>query len=144
MVSTVPAVLIIHEGDATRSALESLLTSNDCRAVRATTSEEALRSFATQRIDLVIQQFDDDLDPKSDLDGVALTQAMRACVPSLPFIFLTPSKDHTAVTSFVGTCGIEWLATPWKSGCILAAVRRLLQGRTAGRSRTQYETGSVQ
>jgi DNA-binding NtrC family response regulator len=93
----------------------------------ATTPHEGLAVLARQRIDLVLQDMNFQVDTTSGDEGVALFRAIREREPDLPVILLTAWTHLETAIELVKAGAADYLAKPWDDNKLLATVENLLE-----------------
>jgi DNA-binding NtrC family response regulator len=78
-------ILVIDDDRAVREALRSVLRIEQFEVVLAATSEEAVREFLRQKIDVVLL----DLNLACEENGWDIFQALKAIAPSLPIVVMS-------------------------------------------------------
>jgi DNA-binding NtrC family response regulator len=120
-------VLVIDDNPGVITALEVLLSLRDIRTLSATTPHDGLAVLARQRIDLVLQDMNFQVDTTSGDEGVALFRAIREREPDLPVILLTAWTHLETAIELVKAGAADYLAKPWDDNKLLATVENLLE-----------------
>jgi DNA-binding NtrC family response regulator len=124
-----PAILIIDDNDAVRTALDVLLSLQGHRIVTAESPEHGLRMLAQVPVDLVIQDMNFKKEDTSGRDGVALFGAIRNRHPNVPIILLTAWTHLETAVELVKAGAADYLAKPWDDARLLTTVGNLLELR---------------
>jgi DNA-binding NtrC family response regulator len=120
-------VLIIDDNPGVVTALEVLLSLRDIRTLKAASPDEGLAVLARERIDLVLQDMNFQVDTTSGDEGVALFRAIREREPDLPVILLTAWTHLETAVELVKAGAADYLAKPWDDNKLSAAVENLLE-----------------
>jgi DNA-binding NtrC family response regulator len=120
-------VLIIDDNPGIATALEVLLSLRDIRALRAASPDEGLAVLARERVDLVLQDMNFQVDTTSGEEGVALFRAIREQQPDMPVILLTAWTHLETAIELVKAGAADYLAKPWDDNKLLASVEVLLE-----------------
>jgi two-component system sensor histidine kinase/response regulator len=121
---TKPNVLLVDDVEANLVALEALLGGMDCRLVRATTGNEALRQLLKQHFAVIL------LDVQMpEMDGFEVARYARdnPSTREIPIIFLTAmnSSDENLLRGY-GTGAVDFLFKPINPEILRAKVRVFL------------------
>ena len=124
-------ILLVDDEDSVQSLLTYPLERDGFRVVSARDGEEALRLFATERIDLVVL---DIMLPK--LDGLEVCKRLRA-ESSVPIIMLTARDDEFDTVLGLELGADDYMTKPFSIREFRSRVRALL--RRAGSSQRAPE-----
>jgi DNA-binding NtrC family response regulator len=125
-----PAVLLIDDNAAIRTALEVLLSLQGLAVRHADSPEAGLAQLAREEIDLVIQDMNFRREATSGEEGVQLFHRIRDRHPDVPVILLTAWTHLETAVDLVKAGASDYLAKPWDDARLLTAVRNLLQLRS--------------
>ncbi|HEX6339168.1 MAG TPA: response regulator transcription factor [Jiangellaceae bacterium] len=118
-------VLVVDDDPAVRESLRRSLTFNGYDVGLAADGEQALRSIAARRPDVVVL---DVMMP--NLDGLATCRALRAAGDDVPVLMLTARDDVSDRVAGLDAGADDYLPKPFALEELLARLRALLR-RTA-------------
>ena len=140
----VKRVLVVDDDRDTRAIIEETLISGGFDVDTASDSRMALRKIEATRYDVAIVDL-----MLPDLDGVLLQGRIRQSDPELAgkVIFTTGFTDRPVVLKALKHLGRGFLAKPFETGQLLAAVRESLNpaadpGSPGGPDATRRNSGS--
>lgn len=122
-----PAILIIDDNDAVRTALEVLLSLQGYRILTASGPEEGLDVLQHEGVDLVIQDMNFRKEATSGEEGIDLFRTIRERYPTVPIILLTAWTHLETAVELVKAGAADYLAKPWDDARLLTTVRNLLE-----------------
>lgn len=124
-----PAILIIDDNDAVRTALDVLLSLQGYRVIAASGAQDGLRVLAQESVDLVIQDMNFRKEATTGEEGVRLFRTIRQRHPAVPIVLLTAWTHLETAVELVKAGAADYLAKPWDDARLLTTVRNLLELR---------------
>ncbi len=122
-------VLLVEDEEMVRSLTGRALREYGYKVLEARGGEEALRLFkaSAERIDMVVTDV-----AMPGMGGRELARRLRAEAPELPILFISGYTGDDVVERGLLAAGAPFLSKPFTPDALAAAVRRLLDKRTAG------------
>ncbi len=122
-------VLLVEDEEMVRSLTGRALREYGYKVLEARGGEEALRLFkaGAERIDMVVTDV-----AMPGMGGRELARRLRAEAPELPILFISGYTGDDVVERGLLAAGAPFLSKPFTPDALAAAVRRLLDKRTAG------------
>jgi len=124
-----PAILIIDDNSAVRTALDVLLSLQGYRVIAASGADEGVRLLEQEAVDLVIQDMNFRKEATSGEEGVRLFRTIRQRYPAVPIVLLTAWTHLETAVELVKAGAADYLAKPWDDARLLTTVRNLLDLR---------------
>jgi DNA-binding NtrC family response regulator len=118
-------ILVVDDDRAVREALGSVLCMEQFEVVLAANSEEAVREFLRQKIDVVLL----DLNLGREENGWNLFQALTDLCSSLPVVVISGQPDRFLHESASGAAAL--FEKPIDLSLLVRTLRRLSQSATA-------------
>jgi len=116
-----PLILIVDRHLNTLTWLDSLLSREGCRVTTCSSSVEALKAVAAQRLDLVIAG---SVGP--DRLGTVLVSKIKALSPETSVLLLLDSNDPSIVTEAIDAGADGLLRRSYSESQVVQRVERLL------------------
>ncbi len=117
-------VLVVDDERAIRRFLRATLSAQDYVVLEASTGEEAVRSIAVERPDVVILDLG-----LPDLDGVEVTRRVREWSP-VPVIILSVREQESEKIAALDAGADDYLTKPFGAGELLARIRAAVRRAT--------------
>jgi response regulator RpfG family c-di-GMP phosphodiesterase len=116
-----PLILIVDQHLETRTALDSLLSREGYRITTCSSSAEALRAIAAQKIDLVIAGRSG-----PERNGAILVAKIKTLSPETRVLLLVEVNDDSIVADAIAAGADGLLRRSYSEGQVFQRVERLL------------------
>jgi CheY-like chemotaxis protein len=116
-----PLILIVDRNLSTLTSLDSLLTREGYRVTTCSSSAEALKAVAGQKLDLVIAGR-----AGPERNGAALVSRFKRVSPSTNVLLLMESNDDSVVTDAIAAGADGLLRRSYSESQVLQRVERLI------------------
>ena len=120
-------LLLVEDDEVQREGIGTLLADNGYRVIPCGTGLQALDAFAHSACDVAVVDL---LLP--DIDGVALTERLRALDPRLEVIIVTVHPGVRSAVSAMRNGAADFIVKPVESGKLIDSVRDALARRRVG------------
>ncbi|HEU4401790.1 MAG TPA: response regulator [Candidatus Polarisedimenticolia bacterium] len=117
-------VFVVEDDDEMRSLVEEMLREEGYRAAGAPDTFTALLHLLAEGADVLVTDW-----KMPVMDGLALLDSVRRCMPGLPVVFVTAYADRSLRQRALDRGASSFLAKPFQRDDLLAHVRAALSRR---------------
>lgn len=120
MANRVPAILVVEDDESVRQAICEALTETGFDVTTASTGIEAIALSEERKFDMLVA----DIRLPGGLDGIMLTQHVRARQPSLKCVFISGARDPIICDPELD----EFVTKPFRPFELVGCIWKVLRG----------------
>lgn len=116
-----PKLLVVEDEPSVRALLSAYLEAENFSVLEAPTAQDAIRTFQSQRVDLVLLDLE-----LPDEDGLVVARQLRA-KSDVPIIFVTQRDDDMMRIAGLELGADDYVTKPFNARELLARIRNVLK-----------------